>query len=620
MQLTRKTLTGSALALLAVLFVAVVLISNTLLRGLQLDLTENSLYTLSEGSRKILKNLDEPLSLTLYFSDTATAASNRSDVRNLRVYYERIRELLAEMNTVSGGKIRLKTVDPIAYSEAEDTAAAAGAQGIPVGDNGEKVFLGLVGANATTGQETIPFFDPSKEAFLEYDIVKLIYDLAHPQKNVVGLLSGLPLAPGFDPQTMQMQKGWAVYQQLTQLFDVKTLAPASMQTLPENMKVLVLVHPKQLPDDALYAIDQFVMHGGHLLVFVDPYSELDNSANESMPGMPVVKSSDLPVLFKAWGVEYDANQVVLDRSLALEVSLSSGAPPVRHAGILHFTKKELPQNDIVTANLDSINIGLPGYFKAAKDSAYTLQPMLQSSEQAMTVTPERIAMIRDPSELLNGFAASGERYVLAARLQGKFKTAFPQRTGSGHLAEAKDNGEILLVADTDMLSNRLWVQVQNFFGQNIMNTFADNGNFFINAVDNLSGSSELISIRGRGVSSRPFTLVEDLKLAADDRFRSKEQELQHELTETEQKMLALQNSKNGDQNMMFNQAQQQELENFLRRKLEIRKELREVRRQLDADINLLGAWLKFINIALLPILITLGSLGYVFWQNKRKSN
>lgn len=619
---TRQSLTGGALALLAVLFVALVMLSNQVLRGARLDLTDQSLYTLADGTRNILKKLDEPLRLTLYFSDKATAESNRTDVRGLRVYFERVRELLEEMNGVAGGKIQLDVVDPVAYSEAEDRAAAAGVQGLPLGPAGEKIFFGLVGSNSTDGQASIAFFDPSKEAFLEYDIAKLIHDLTTAKKPGVALLSSLNLAPGFDPNSMQMSDGWAAYQQLAQLFEVKALDANNLKSIPADVNVLVLVHPKQLSDDAQYAIDQFVLRGGHLLAFVDPNAEMDFGGADPgnpMAGMLASKASDLPALFKAWGVEYDANQVVLDREHALAVSTNPDTPPSRHPGILRFGKADLPQNDVVSANLDTLIVGSAGAFKTAKDSPYQLVPLLQTGIQAMTVPAERLRMSQDPSELLNGFAASGERYILAARLQGKFKTAFPNRNEAGHLAEAKDTGEILLVADTDLLSNRYWVRVQNFFGQKLLNAFADNGDWLVNAVDNLAGSSDLISIRGRGTSYRPFTLVEELKLAADDRFRVKEQELQRELSDTERKLVELQSAKSGDQKQVLSAEQQRELENFLKRKLQIRKELREVRRQLDADIDTLGAWLKFINIALLPIVITLGSLLYLAWSSRRKA-
>jgi len=618
MSLNRKTLTGTALAILAVLFVALVLINNQLLRGARMDLTEGSLYTLSEGTRNILGKLDEPIHLTLYFSDKATADSNRADVRGLRLYFDRVREMLEEMSARAGGQLRLDVVDPLPYSEAEDSAAAAGVQGIPLGPAGEKIFLGLAGTNSTEGQAVIPFFDPGKESLLEYDVAKLIHDLGTSKKPVVGLLSGLDMAAGFDPQTQRMREPWAAYQQLSQLFDVKPVNASGLKTIDPAINLLIVVHPKQLNEDAQYAIDQFVLRGGHLMVFVDPEADMDMGGADPanpMAAMLASKASDLPALFKAWGVDYDASQVVLDRAHAL--TINAGGGPVRHPAMLRFGAADLRQDDVITANLDTLHLATAGAFKLAKDSSARLTPLIVTGDQAMTVPDERIKFLSDPSSLLTDYKPSGERYVLAARLQGTFKTAFPQRTEAGHLAEAKEPGEILLVADTDILSDRLWVRIQNFFGQKILNTFASNGDFFINAVDNLSGTTDLISIRGRGTSTRPFTRVEELKLAADDRFRVKEQELQQELSETERKLAELQSGKAKDDKFVLSPEQQKELENFLKRKLEIRKELREVRRQLDADIDNLGTRLKFINIALIPLLLTLGAFGYLIWKSKR---
>ncbi|QXP83486.1 Gldg family protein [Methylococcus sp. ANG] len=620
MTLNRKTLTGSALAVMAVLFVSLTLLSNTLFRGARLDLTENSLYTLSEGSRNILAKLDEPVHLRLYFSDKATAESNRPDVRGLRLYFDRVREILEEMSSRASGKIELEVIDPLPYSEAEDRAAAAGLQGIPLGPSGEKVFLGLEGTNSTDGRATIPFFEPGKEPFLEYDLAKLIHDLATPKKPVVGLVSGLPLAGGFDPQRGDMGVPWTVYEQLSQLFDVKSLDAGSLKTVAPEIEVLVAVHPKRLGEDAQYALDQFVLRGGRLMVFVDPHAENDTGGGDPrdpMAAMLASKASDLPALFKAWGVEYKADEAVLDRARAVTVNTAPGAPPSRHPAILRLGKADLNAADVITANLDTIHLASAGHFRLAKDSGTRLTPLLQTSDQAMTVPTDRIRFLSDPSGLLQDYKSGDERLVLAGRLEGKFKTAFPQRNDPGHLAEAKETGEILLVADTDILSDRLWVRSSNFFGQKLLNTFAGNGDLFINAVDNLAGTSDLISIRGRGTSARPFTKVEELKAAADDRFRSKEQELQRELGETERKLAELQRGKSGDDAFVLSPAQRKELDDFLRRKLEIRKELREVRRRLDADIDALGARLKFINIALVPLLLTLGTLGFVAWNARR---
>ncbi|WP_333687916.1 GldG family protein [Methylococcus capsulatus] len=620
MTLNRKTLSGSALAVLAVLFVSLTLISNALFRGVRLDLTENSLYTLSDGSRNILAKLDEPIHLRLYFSDKATAESNRPDVRGLRLYFDRVREMLEEMRSRAGGKIELEVIDPLPYSEAEDRAAAAGLQGIPLGPSGEKVFLGLEGSNSTDGRATIPFFEPGKEAFLEYDLVKLVHDLATPKKPVVGLVSSLPLAGGFDPQRGDMGAPWTVYEQLSQSFDVRSLDADSLKAVAPEIEVLVVVHPKRLGEDAQYALDQFVLRGGRLMVFVDPHAENDGVGDprDPMAAMVTPKASDLPVLFKAWGVEYKPDEAVLDRARAVTVNTAPGAPPSRHPAILRLGKPDLNAADVITANLDTIHLASVGHFRPTTDGGSRLTPLLQTSDQAMVVPADRIRFLGDPSSLLQDYKPGGERLIVAGRLEGKFKTAFPQRGDPGHLAEAKGTGEILLIADTDLLSDRLWVRSSNFFGRKLLTTFAGNGDLFVNAVDNLAGSSDLISIRGRGTSARPFTKVEELKAAADDRFRSKERELQQELGETERKLAELQRGKTGDDTFVLSPAQRKELDDFLRRKLEIRKELREVRRQLDADIDALGARLKFIDIALVPLLLTLGTLGFIAWNARRE--
>lgn len=618
MSSNRKTLSGGALIVLIVLFVALMLVVNVLFRGARVDLTENNLYTLSPGTKEILANLDEPINLYLYYSDKGT-----QNLPQLRTYATRVRELIEEMAARSNGQIHLEVIDPLPFSEDEDRAATYGLQAVPVSASGETIFFGLAGTNSTNGQSTIPFFQPEKESFLEYDVTKLIHDLATPKKPVIALVSGLPMGVGFDPATRQMRDPWAVQQQLSQSFDVRDLNAAGIQSIAEDITVLVLVHPKELSDDALYAIDQFVLRGGHLMVFVDPDAELDTAgADPQNPqaAMFADHSSNLPRLFKAWGIEYDPQNIVLDRARAIPVSVGQGQAPVRHPGIIGLTAAELNGDDVVTANLDSINVSSSGYFALAKEAGATLIPLMQSSADAMSAPASRLRMLPDPSALLDGFAPSGERYVIAGRVQGKFKTAFPERSGADHRAEAAEQGQILVVADTDILSDRLWVQVQNFLGQKLMNAFANNGDFALNAIDNLSGSSALISIRGRATSQRPFTTVEALKRNADDRFRAKEQELQRELQETERKLTELQGAKSQDQAMIMSPEQKAELDNFIQRKADIRKELRDVRRSLDAEIESLGSRLKFLNIVLVPLLVTAVAVGFAMWRVRRRKS
>ncbi|MBK6728838.1 MAG: Gldg family protein [Xanthomonadales bacterium] len=614
--LNRRTLTGGSLVLLGVLLVAVLVIGNVVLRGARIDLTGNRLYTLSQGTRNILSDIDEPINLYLFYSDRGT-----QDIPLLRNYSVRVRELLEEMAAKSGGKLHLSVIDPLPFSEDEDRASGFGLQALPVGPAGESVFFGLAGTNSTDGQSVIPFFQPDKEVFLEYDIAKLVHSLAVGKKPVVGVISTLNIAPGFDPATRQMRDGWAFYQELGDLFDVRQLNPAATTRIDDEIGTLLLVHPKGFSEELQYAIDQFVLRGGRLVAFVDPYAERDDSGNDPenpQAAMFAKRDSDLPALFKAWGIDYDPGKVVLDAANALPVQTQPNAPPTRHLAILGLGKGSLSQDEIPTAQLETVNFSTAGQFKLVEGSTLKLIPFAQSSGDAMLYDAEQMKFMPDPEQLYERFAATKEHYVIAGRLVGKLKTAFTGRSGDGHLTDSKGEANIVLVADTDALSDRLWVQVQSFFGQKLMNAFANNGDLIINIVDNLAGSADLIGIRGRAASARPFTTVEAIKRQADQRFRQKEQELQQQLAATEQKLNELQQGKAAESATILTTEQQTELERFRADKLRIRKELRQVRRQLDADIESLGSRLKLINIGLVPFLITLGALGVLWWRRRER--
>lgn len=611
--LNRKTLTGGSLLLLGVLLVAVLVIANVVLRGARIDLTNNHLYTLTTGTKNILADIEEPIDIKLYYSDRAT-----QNIPLLRNYATRVREMLEEMAAKSGGDLRLTVIDPLPFSEDEDAASSRGLQALPVGPGGESVYFGLVGTNSTDGQSVIPFFQPDKELFLEYDVAKLIHSLVEGKKPVVGVISTLNVGAGFDPATRQMRDGWAFYQELNDLFDLRQLNPAATTKIDNEVSALLLIHPKGLSDDLVYAIDQFVLRGGRLVVFVDPNAELDDSGNDPenpQAAMFAKRDSDLPTLFKAWGIDYDPGKVVLDAANALPIQTQDGKT-VRHLAILGLTKANLSQEEVPTAQLESVNFSTAGQFKLAEGSTLKLTPFVQSSGDAMLYDAEQLKFTPDPAQLYEKFVSTKERYVLAGRLEGKVKSAFPSRTGDGHLSESKDDVHVVLVADTDALSDRLWVQVQNFFGQKIMNAFANNGDLVINIVDNLAGSADLIGIRGRATSVRPFTTVESIKRQADQNFRQKEQELQQELAETEQKLNDLQQGKSAESATILTAEQQAELARFRDDKVRIRKELRQVRRKLDADIETLGSKMKLLNIGLMPLLLTIGALLMLWWRKR----
>lgn len=611
---TKKShsLGGTGLLVLAVLFLALTMLSNNLLRGQRLDLTENQLYTLSAGTRDLLGSLEEPVQLYFFFSSRAT-----EDIPQLRDYARRVRELLQEFAITAGGKMQLTEIDPLPFSEEEDQASSFGLQAISLGGSGDPIYMGIAGTNAVDDLEIIEFFQPDREAFLEYDLAKLIYNLSNPQRPVVGLLTSLPMTQGFDPRTGQALQPWVVTTQLEQLFEVRQLDPA-LGTIDEDISLLVVVHPKDLDDAALYAIDQFVMGGGKLLAFVDPLSdaEIPMDPASASGALFADRSSSLEPLFNPWGFSVDPGQVVLDAGQALSVNSGTGQV-VRHLAMIGARGDSLDTDDVITANLDSLNFGSAGHVSLREGSQAELTPLVLSSDQAALTSAEALRFLPDPLALLDDFAASGERYVLAARISGMLKTAFPEGPPAAldgdagrpeHRAAGAQPAQLIVVADTDMLSDRMWVQVQSFFGQRIFQAFADNGSFAVNGVDNLTGSNDLIAVRSRGTFSRPFDRVEALRREADANFRAQEQALQQELDETERRLQALQSAKDEDNLLIITPEQQEELLRFQDEKLRIRKALRDVRRDLDRSIERLGTTLKVINIGLVPLLLSVAAI------------
>ncbi len=604
-----------ALSLLAVAFVALVFFSGLLLRGARLDLTANKLYTLSPGTERILTNNREPIRLQFFASDQAMR-----ELPALRAYAQRVRELLQEIAAKSHARITLETIDPQAYSEAEDRAAGYGLQGLPVGAGGESLYFGLVGTNAHNGQATAPFFDPAKEVFLEYDIAKLIVSLSNQHKPVVAVLSSLQNGPSFDPANGHVSDGWAIDTELAKLYELRRLQP-NPASIGDDIDLLLLIHPKQLSDNTQYAIDQFVLRGGRLLVFVDPDAESDPGAQnppQLLPGgglSPSVSSS-LDRLFKAWGVVYDPSKVVRDARNALQIQNDQQAQPVSNPVLIGLTRDALNQNDTVSAQLDALNFGSAGAIELAPHSPMTMQPLAQSSTNADLVATDRARLQTDPKQLSEGFRATGKSYVLAARLTGKPGSAFPERTDAKHLAIARVPVNIIVVADTDVLTDRLWVRVQNFFGRRLLDAFAKNGDFVANAVDNLVGTPDLIAIRTRPGFNRPFTRVEQLKQRADQRLRGKQDELQAQLKLMESKLAELQPDKSDKSAQQLTAQQSAQIAAFQQQRQRVRTELRDVRQQLDASIRRLGTRLKLIDILGVPLLLTFAAFVAGWWRRR----
>ncbi len=621
---------SALLTALVVLFFALMILNNALLRGMRLDLTANNLYTLSEGTRNILEQIQEPINLYLFFSERET-----KDLPGLRNYYNRVREVLEEYSLIAGGKLNVHYVNPEAFSEEEDRATQLGLQAATI-KGGEKVYFGIAGTNALDTIEVIPFIQTSRETFLEYDLGKLIYSLAHVKKPVLGLMSDLPMYPTqLDPATGRMNEPWIITEQLEQLFDVE-LVFTDTAAIAEDVDVLMVVHPKNLPEKTMYAIDQFVMRGGKGLFFVDPYADVDQVPQPADTPLqdPKAQSSNLNRLFRAWGFTVDENSIIGDIERAMPVTIQSGQPPVPHPAVLNSRTSDFNQEDVVMSALESVNFYLASHVRLEQNADVELTPLVQTSTQAMPIPIQRFRFIPHPRTLLEGFTATGERYPIAARIQGTFKSAFDgppagedgdqgaSDEGSGavgpHIAETAQPGIIAVIADADVLTDRMWSQVQRFFGQRIVQPFANNRDFVINLADNLFGSNDLIGIRSRASYSRPFTRVEAIEREASQKYRATEQSLQNELRETETKLQELQQERTDKKSALLTASQQEEIRKFQEKKVEIRKKLRNVRHQLVKDIENLGARLKAVNIIVVPIVVTTVALVAGFLRVRRR--
>lgn len=607
----RVIYSGAGLLLIALAFLAFNIFSGLLFTNARLDLTEQKLYTISEGTETILDELETPIELQFFYSDAAVR-----DLVALRNYARRVEELLRAYARAAGGKLKLQVIDPQPFSEEEDRAAELGLQAVPLDRGGDKVYFGLAGTNAEGHTQTIPFFPLDQEEFLEYEISRLVQSLASAQLPVVGVLSGLQINGGFDMRTQQAMPPWMVLENIRQLFHIESLKQ-DIDLIPAHVSVLMLVHPKQLPEQTLYAVDQFVMRGGKLLAFVDPYSEADPGSAMGPGGFAEEKASELEPLFEAWGLRMPTDQVVADASYAMSVGVGPERRAVRHPGWLSLPQQALDADDVTTASLENLTVATAGYLEPLEGASTRFTPLMQSSAYAMPVEAARLDTLQNPEELLRGLEPTGERYTLAARIQGPAQSAYPNGIeGRKDGLQESDSINVIVVADTDLLSDRMWVQVQDFFGQRFPQPWADNGSFVVNALDNLAGSDALISVRSRGRSARPFVVVEDLQRQAENRFRETEEVLQNRLAETEAQLAELQ-SLDPERALELTLEQQATLQGYMQEKLRIRKELREVRYQLNADIEALGRTLKFLNIALVPLLLTLGALGLWFWRRRR---
>ena len=582
-------------------FIVLLLLSQVIFKGARVDLTEQNIYSLSQGTENILSNLEQEVTVTYFFSDKVS-----KDLTSLRSYAKRVQELLEEYVILADGKLKLSIVDPEPFSESEDKAAEAGLQAVPIA-TGDDLYFGIRAVNESGKESVIAFLQPDKESFLEYEVTEMIYRLSQKTVPVVGLLSELDMRGGFDMQNGGALPPWTIFEQLDQLYDVRWV-DEKLDEIDEDLDLLVLVQPSALPDSSLYLLDQYVMNGGKLIVFMDPKAETKQASSPDMSEDSTAGLNPLSKLFENWGITYDANEVVADSAYGLTVSVGEGRPPVRHLGLLGVQLDGLNPNEVATAELETVNFASAGIITNKEQGGIQFDPLVWSSDYAQTVDLNRYNTIQDPSALMVDFNPTGDSYVLAARVSGLAKSAFESKpdgidSKATHASETSELN-VMLIADTDVLSDRLWVQGQNFFGQRIAQPWADNGAFVHNLTEQYLGSSDLINIRSRGRFARPFEVVQDIQQQAEKAYLDNERMLQQQLNETELQLAQLEEQRN-QESMALSAEQEAALASFQQEKLRIRKALRDVQHALNKDIENLGSGLKVLNIAIMPVVLTL---------------
>lgn len=619
-RLDRSTLTVISIVLAIILFLSVNIVSNTVFRSAQLDLTQDSLFTVSGGTREILAELDEPLTLKFYRSELV------QQIPALAAYATRVEELLERYAGLAGDKIKLEKFAPEQFSVEEDQAVGFGIQGVPVNAAGEVMYFGLAGTNSTDDEDIIPFFTPSREAFLEYDLSKLVFNLSKPGKTIVAMISSLPIAA----DQARRFAPWVAYEQAQQFFDIRIIG-GNVKRISGETDLILLIQPTSLSPTTLYAIDQFVMRGGKAMIFADPHVEV-NPPPQPQQGQPYAPPAGhaLGLLLDAWGIEASPDGIVGDRIAAQRVAALSGGRRVvtEYLPWLSLGPVSINREDVVTRDLERINLIAAGQVSVKEGSSLTMTSLLFSSEQSQMLDINAVRPNPNPIQILTDFEASNEVFTIAGRFTGPADSAYPDgpppredsRADSGPDPElvaehrARSDGPInaIVIADADLLADQIWMQGG---GGSQAVPVAQNGDLFVNMLDNLAGSASLIGLRGRGLSARAFTLVDDIRRDAELQFRSKERELLQNIGETQQRIADLQQTDEGQ--FILSVEQQKTISDLRRDIVRKRAELREVQHALQEDIDQLEATLKVVNIGAIPLLIALVALALFFARRAR---
>jgi ABC-type uncharacterized transport system involved in gliding motility auxiliary subunit len=627
------------LTLAFIVFIATNMFLNVWSPAVRLDVSEDKLYTLSDGTQSILQSIDEPLALHFFFSERLG-----KEVPLYASYSRRIRELLVEIVAVADGKVVLVEHNPEPFSKAEDLAVAHGVQGIPVDQGSELSYFGLSGINSVDVLELMPFFQTEREKLLEYDIMQMINTLSNTEPAVIGIMSSLPVMGDMSAQ-MQGQPlvPWSIAKKIKDNFSVINL-PQSIDDLPSNIDVMMVVHPQQMNQRAIYELEQFLFRGGRAMIFVDPKAESDLSLG---PNTTSSSTDNIQFLLAQWGIEIPTGRLLGDKSMALRINAGTASQPLpaEYLVWLRVSAAQMNQDDPVVSQLPDMNLASAGFIVQKNDSTLSFKPLITSSLNSNTISVDKVLGLRpNIIGLLDAFKPDGNSYVVAARLRGSATTAFangpPQRTitktaqelvknpDRPQLQQATEPMNIILVADADLLEDRFWLRKQQFFGRDVEEQIASNADFVVNSLSNLSGSDKLLTLRSRGVSLRPFEKVRTLQQQSASLLQEKERDLQDKLKKIQTDIASFGginniDDKNSNQlrvELSLTEEQRAKLEKQRLQMLSTRQQLRAVKRNLREDVEQLETRLQFLNIGLMPIIVSIVAMligGFKLYRRRR---
>jgi len=639
----KKTVETILYSMGGVAAMAIILIAFNVVAGAlkeRIDLTKEKAFTLSQGTRAILKKLDTPIKIRFYCSQ----AEPSSETVFLRTYAKHVEDLLAEYKQVAGGKLTIEKYDPQPDSDAEDSARLDGVEGQML-RNGEKFYLGLAVVQLDA-KESIPFLDPNRERLLEYDLSRAITRVGTPDKPVVGVMSplpvfGMPSNPMMARMGQQGQQPWVIINELKNDFNVQKVA-MDVDKIDDNIKLLVLIHPRDITDKAQFAVDQFVLRGGKLIAFLDALPMMDTREQNEMLGSMPNNGSTLDKLLKAWGLSFDISKVVADMNYKMQLAGRNGQPQDAPA-VMAVTGAGLNNEDIVTSQIDNVWLPYAGAFTGTPAPGLKETVLLKSTKDSQLV--DGFMAHLSGENVMKEFKPSGTQYALAVRLTGKFKTAFPngapedkkeadkkegdkkepdakpeEKKTDDSLKESKQDNTVILVGDADMLYDRVALQpIQTLFGTAYSPA---NGNlsFAQNAIEQMTGDSNLIQVRSRATVARPFTRIKAMEAAANEKFQSEIKRLEDSASEAQRKINELQQQKKDkDQRFILSPEQSAELANLRKEEVETRKHLKQVQKDLSKEVVSLQTHVKWNNILAVPLAVMASGIVIAFVKRKKTS-